>query len=135
MNRIDAVIEFSYQGQTYKAMASIDLDGLMQNHAQLPDLYQYLAQHNGIDTYSYLYEVMEAHPIEYTNATGLAQLCLHNGQFDLADFQLRWQQEQELNILAQIAYSHLGIEDLEQNPELKAALLEAYSMGKETVNS
>jgi len=130
VNRIDAEINYSYQGKTRQLRVTIDLDRLMQNQGEIPDLHQYLARHHQIDSYSYEYEVLESHPIEFSNAIGMAQHCLHDVDFDLADFQLRWRQEQELELLAQVAYSHLGIDNLEQNLELKAALLEAFQLGK-----
>jgi hypothetical protein len=131
VNQIDAGVEFSYQGETYNPKATIDLDGLMQSHGRLPDLHRFLAQQYGIDTYSYLYEVMESHPIEYANASGLALQCLHDGLFDLAAFEQLWHENRDIEVLTQIAHQHLGLDDLQQEPKIKTALLAAYRLGQQ----
>lgn len=135
MNRIDASIEFSYQGETYHPKLSIHLDDLMQNHHGLPDLHRYLANQSGIDTYSYLYEVMESHPIVYSNATGLAQQCLVDGQFDLACFEQLWHAQQQTEALSTIAHTHMGVDNLSQHPKLHQALLEAYRLGQQQASN
>ena len=129
-NRIDASIEFSFQGKGYSPTATIDLDIIMAKSGSLPDLHRTLALQHKIDTYSYLYEAMESYDIHYSNPTGLAEQCLHNGQFDLAAFEQLWREEHETRALADIAQNHLGITDLAAEPKIKQALLEAYRLGK-----
>ncbi len=129
-NRIDISVEFSYQGERHAPSATLDLDVLMEKGAELVDLHALLAGQHGIDTYSYLYEVMEAHELVFSQATGLARHCLHEGQFDLDRFRHLWRQQREMRILDDIAARHLNIADLSKHPQLQAALLAAYEAGK-----
>ncbi|MDH5361259.1 MAG: hypothetical protein OEX03_11875, partial [Gammaproteobacteria bacterium] len=129
-NRIDASIEFSFQGKGYSPTATIDLDIIMAKSGSLPDLHRTLALQHKIDTYSYLYEAMESYDIHYSNPTGLAKQCLHNGMFDLATFEQLWHEDRETRALANIAQNQLGINELAAEPKIKQALLEAYRLGK-----
>lgn len=129
-NRIDARVVFSFKGETYTPSATINLDAMMEEAGHLRDFHSLLAKENNIDTYSYLYEVMDAHAIQFDNATGLAKSCLIDGQFDIKEFEHLWREEKELEILRAIARRHLEVDDLEQHPELKTALREAYNAGK-----
>lgn len=129
-NTISVRVEFSYQGETHTPSATIDLDSMMEKGGDLADLHAFLAVQHGIDTYSYLYEVMEAHEPLFDEATGLARQCLKEGQFDMARFRELWRNEHELQLLADIAARHLDIDDLDNNPALKNALLEAYEAGR-----
>lgn len=129
-NTIDARIEFSFKGETYTPSATIFLDELLEHHELLPPLHALLAEKHGIDTYSYLYEVMEEAEIVFSNAQGLAAEFLHNGAFDAEAFSVRWQESRALGQLQKIALRELGIDDLEQHPALKKALFQAYRAGK-----
>lgn len=132
-NSIDAHIEFSFKGETYSPSATIELDDLLAFDAALPSLHSILARKNGIDTYSYLYEIMEGEEIRFDNPQGLAAEFLSDGAFDLEAFVAR---ARELPILARlqaIAARELGIDDLEKHRELKQALFQAYMLGRETV--
>ncbi|MDH5360862.1 MAG: hypothetical protein OEX03_09875 [Gammaproteobacteria bacterium] len=129
-NRIDASIEFSFQGKSYSPTATIDLDIMMEKSGTLPDLHRTLAIQHNIDTYSYLYEAMESYDIHYSNPTGLADQCIQNGQFDLACFEQLWREDRETRALANIAQNQLGINELAAEPKIKQALLEAYRLGK-----
>lgn len=129
-NQIDAAIKFSYQGETHSPRSTIDLDNMMEGKGQLSDLYTHIAKENNIDTYSYLYEVMESYEIEYSNAQGLAQQCLEGDQFDFARFEQLWHEAREVRALAGIARKQLGIDDLDKEAKIKQALLDAYHLGK-----
>ncbi len=129
-NRIDARMEFSFRGETLAPAGRFDLDALMQAEGDLPDFHRLLAKANAIDTYSYLYEAMEVCEIHFANATGLAARCVDQGRFDSARFRTLWREEQEWSGLRDIAERHLQISDLDASPALKAALLEAYELGR-----
>jgi hypothetical protein len=72
VNSIDAHIEFSFKGETYSLTSPLDLDRMLDKYIDPPSLHHVLAVEHGINTYSYLYEVMEVEEIEFGNATGLA---------------------------------------------------------------
>lgn len=131
-NTIDAHLEFSFKGEHYTLSTTLNLDALPLDEDALPDFHHLLAQANGIDTYSYLYEVMESCDLEFSNAVGIAAECLHDGVFDVACFQARRCAQLETAILAPIARRLLQVDNLDSQPALKQALLEAYHTGKTT---
>ncbi len=129
-NKIEACMEFSYQGKSYAPCIEVDLDKLMAQSGQLPDWHRYIAKQHRIDTYSYLFEVMEAHEIIFKNPTGIAASCFEDGHFDWRSFETRWREQQELEQIQSIAKQYLGIEDINRDAKLKAALLAAYHAGQ-----
>ena len=124
-NSIEAHILFSFKGENYDLAMVIDLDAIMENSNELPNIHQLLAKNNNIDTYSYLYEVMENHEISYRNPLGSATHCLNNNIFELEKFRAIWQEEKDLDTIQAIAQKHLDIDDINQHPDMKMALLEA----------
>ncbi|PWB57835.1 MAG: hypothetical protein C3F18_03560 [Nitrosomonadales bacterium] len=129
-NSIDAHVEFSFKGETYAPSATIDLDDLLEHHGSLPQIHALLAEKHGIDTYSYLYEVMQETEIIFSNAEGLAAEFLINGEFDMETFAARWQENRILGQLQAIALRELGVDHLDRHPALKNALFQAYRLGK-----
>src|SRR5665811_1614089 len=81
-NSIDASVEFSFKGEDYTYKTSIDLDQLLRDHDTLPSIHAILARLHSIDTYSYLYEVMQEAEIEFSNPHGLTADYLVDGKFD-----------------------------------------------------
>jgi hypothetical protein len=129
---IDAHIDFSFKGETYSLFATIALDGFLDPHAEPPSLHAILAARNGIDTYSYQYEVMLQEDIRFDNAQGQAADFYAGGEFDLQSYVASRQSSKVIAQLGQLALRELGIADLEQHPELKTALLHAYELGRQT---
>jgi len=123
--------QFDFRGETFTPSATIELDQHMAQYGELPDFHQWLAKTNHIDPYSYQYEVLESCELEYSNATGIASDFLQDSHFDVTGFQQHWFAQRRLRQLQEIAHLHLSVDDLEANPALKAALLEAYAAGKE----
>lgn len=128
-NSIEAHVEFSFRGEDYSLSSTIDLDKLLEYHDSLPSLHAILAKEHGIDTYSYLYEVMQEADVEFGNAHGNAASFMVNGEFDRAALESNWQNLRILAQLRPIASRTLGIIDLDQNEALKSALLQAYQLG------
>lgn len=128
---IDAKIVFSFQGETHAPGMTLDLGELLATSGELPDFYLLLAKHNGIDTYSYLYDAMESHDIEFSNPQGLAQECFKDGQFDPQCFEALWSEHKYIAIVEAIAQQYLAVDDLHSQPELKAALIAAYKAGQQ----
>ena len=106
------------------------LDDLLALDAALPSLHAILARKHGIDTYSYLYEVMQEEEIRFDNAQGLAADFLTDGAFDLDAFVARRQELKILGLLQVIATRELGIDNLAQHRELKNALFQAFELGR-----
>lgn len=131
-NTIDVHLEFSFKGEHYTLSTTLDLDALPLDEDTLPNFHRLLARANGIDTYSYLYEVMESCDIVFRNATGLAAECLHDGVFDVEAFRRRRREAEPeaAGVVEAIARQHLNIDDLNHQPALRQALLAAYNAGK-----
>lgn len=130
-NTIEISAQFDFRGQTHTPRATLELDALLERGEAVPDFHQRLAIENGIDLYSYEYEVLESSELHFSAATGLALEFFHDGVFDFEGFRRRWQHQRALQRLEQVAQRHLGVEDLAQDQALSAALLEAYRLGRE----
>ena len=130
-NRIDAHIEFSFKGESYDLTSTLDLDRVLEKYLPLPSLHIVLAVEHGIDTYSYLYEVMQEEEIRFDNAQGMAADFLKDGVFDLDGYTAHWGESHRIAPLQIIAQQEMGIEDLDRHPQLKSALLRAYQLGVE----
>jgi hypothetical protein len=131
-NSIDARVEFSFKGEDYLCSATLDLDELLQQHDDLPVIHELLAQKHGIDTYSYLFEVMLVADIEFSNPQGLALRYMKDGEFDFVALDDDWTRNKALMQVRLIAAAEAGITDLEQHPALQRALLTAYNFGEKT---
>ncbi len=129
-NCIDAHIEFSFKGETYALSATLDLDQLLGQDGDLPSVHALLAARHSIDMYSYLYEVMQEEPVRFDHAQGAAAEFLHEGKFSLADYAAHWQDHEMFAPLQAIAQRELGVSDLNQQPRLRNALLQAYHLGR-----
>lgn len=129
-NTIRARLVLSFKGETYALDSVIDLDECLGESGAAPNFHQLLARTAGIDPYSYLYEVLEAHEIEFSDATGVAVRSCHDGRFDWAQFEQDRREEQDWPAVRAIAERVLATRDWEAAPDLKAALLAAYQAGK-----
>jgi hypothetical protein len=56
---------------------------------------------------------------------------IHDGVLDLEGFRKQWQEDRVLDRLREIAGRCLGSDDLDGQPGLKQALLEAYRLGRQ----
>jgi hypothetical protein len=126
---IDAHIEFSFKGETHSLTSNIDLDQITGNPRSIPSFHAILARDHKIDTYSYLYEVMQDAEIEFKNAQGIAANFLHNGTFDYNGYANSLREHKVIVLLQPIAMRELGITDLDQHQGLKNALVQAYNLG------
>ena len=129
-NRIDAHIEFSFRGESYELTSTLDLDRVLEKYLTLPSLHIVLAVEHGIDTYSYLYEVMQEAEIEFSNPQGWACDYTPDGAFDQAALAENWHTDKALVLLQPVAARELGIADLNQHSALKNALIAAYNLGR-----
>ncbi len=129
-NTVDVKTEFSFKGEDYLCFATLDLDELIERHADLPVIHELLAHKHGIDTYSYLFEVMLEAELEFSNPQGLALRYMKDGQFDLEALDSDWDGHKTLMQVQEIAAEEMGIEDLAQHPDLQRALINAYRLGR-----
>ena len=129
-NSIDARVEFSFKGETYDLVSAIDLDTRL-THEHTQSFHQILARDHHIDTISYMYEVMQEEDIQFSNPQGFAANFLRDGHFDMQGFIRHWQEHRIATLLQPIAKRVLDIDDLEQHPGIKNALVLAYQLGRE----
>ncbi|MDP2787050.1 MAG: hypothetical protein Q8O79_03105 [Pseudomonadota bacterium] len=132
-NTIRARLAFSFKAEAYQLDATIDLDRYSGEIGEAPNFHLLLAKAGGIDPYSYLYDALESHDIEFSEATGSAALSCRDGRFDWPQFELHRQDDQDMQVVSAIAERTLGVRDLEQRADLKAALLAAYRAGQGAV--
>src|SRR5512139_4036813 len=102
-NSFTATIEFSYKGESFELKADVDLDDCMKKMHGIPPLHDLIAKRNGIDSYSYQYEVLHAEDLQFSQVEGFAADFIHGGEFDSEGFAEHWRQEQLGVILAEIA--------------------------------
>jgi len=132
-NTVRARLSLSFKGETYELDSVIDLDGCLGEPGEAPNFHRLMAQAAGIDHYSYLYEILESHEIEFSDATGVAARSCRDGRFDWAQFEQDRRDERDWQLVRAIAEGIMPTRDMEANPDLKAALLAAYRAGKASV--
>ncbi len=129
-NTVTAKLEFYYKGVKHSPSAVLDLDQLLEKNNKLPSIHNLLANANGIDNYSYEYEVMLQEKISYESPCGLISDFIIDGALDIEAFEKKWQALKIYKSLQAIVQKHLDIEVLEQHPDLINALYEAYRQGQ-----
>jgi len=128
-NHITVSIEFYFKGKKISSSIELDVDTHMQASGRLPDLYPLLARAINLDLYSYEYEMMQAETVVFKQAKGLIANHVDEGVLDIPAFESAWSENTVIEKLQSIAQQKLSIDDLEQHPEIKSALLEAFRLG------
>ncbi len=129
-NQLTLRVQVSFQGQVHNLQAQLDLDKQLRAYGGLPDLHDWVARTNQIDAYSYLYEAIQMEPVEIIEVSGRVAEFIDDGQFLADAFIEDWRVQNALPGLVHIAKQHLQTE-LETNPQLKQALIDAYKLGLE----
>lgn len=121
-----------FKGERFTPSATIELDEYITLENGLPHFHQILARRNNIDLMSYQYEIILEDTVQVSNAQGLVADFVNDGQLDEEAFLLAWHEQGMFGQLQNIAQTHLAVDDLEKNPELKKALAEAFKLGRNT---
>ena len=129
-NTVRARLDFSFKGENHELDHILDLDACAEGSDDAPDFHLRLAKAHGIDPYSYLYEVLASYEIQFSDATGIAASCCHEGRFDWEKFVHDRGEEMDLQAVRTMVAQTMDITDLDSQPTLKAALLTAYRAGK-----
>lgn len=129
-NTIRARLTVSFKGETHQLDTVIDLDTCLGEPGQAPDFHRLLAKAAGIDTYSYLYEVLESEEITFSEPTGLVVQAYEEGAFDWPRFEQALREERDWQTVRAIAARHLDNRDLDGDAELRAALMAVYQVGR-----
>jgi hypothetical protein len=130
INTLRARLECSFKGESYLLDATIDLDRCLAASNEMPNFHQMLAQVGNIDTYSYLYEMLESYDIAFDQPTGLAEACCSDGMFDWHGFVQQASDHRDLQAVRTLVVQTLDVHEFDARPELRAALLAAYRAGK-----
>jgi len=133
-NTVTASIRFSFKGINHSPSITIELDRYIETTGVLPDLYQLIARENDFDLYSYEYEMMQAQDITFSDPQGLVADFIKDGMLDFTEFKSVFEQQKVLTQLQDIAKEQMQIDNLEQQPDLKEALIQAYRLGKNIGN-
>jgi hypothetical protein len=121
---------FSFKGEDYELDTVIDLDRSHSEPGETPNFHLLLARACGIDPYSYLYEVLESHDLEFFEATGAAAEACRDGVFDWAQFEQARRSQDDWESVRTLAEQTLTPQELDARPELMLALLAAYRAGR-----
>ena len=132
-NTIKVTIPFSFKGVEHTPSSIIDLDALIQSDQLIHNTFHHVANDNKIDNYSYEYEVLESSRKIFSEPTGLATNFLKEGDFDLDGYKKYLAQENVVTILQSIASEVLNINNLDDQADIKSALIKAFEAGRETV--
>jgi len=130
-NHITVSVEFYFKGEKFSPSIELDIDQHMRSSGKLPALHPLLARSINIDPYSYEYEMLEAEPVLFSKASGLIAQYVEAGVLDFDAFKTAWTETHALEKLQKIALENMGVTDIERQPDLKNALLEAYQLGTE----
>jgi len=104
----------------------------VQSGTGLHALYPHLAKSNNIDLYSYEYEILQEENFVYSDAKGLAIHFLNEGIFDIDAFEEALHDQNVIDAVSTIARTILSVDDLDAEPVLKTALIEAYKLGQKS---
>ena len=121
---------FSFKGEAHELDTVIDLECSHSEAGETPNFHLLLARACGIDPYSYLYEVLESHELEFFEATGAAAEACRDGGFDWAQFEQARRSQGDWESVRTLAEQTLTPQELDARPELMLALLAAYRAGR-----
>lgn len=131
MNKITVTIPFSFKGKDFKPSIDLDLEQFSKTNDDFSRVFHQVASENGINNYSYEYEVLESSPLYFSQASGIAKdFLIDEHNFDLTGFKKKIQENKIIDVIQAIASDVLDIDDLENHPDLKRALVKAYKAGE-----
>lgn len=129
-NSVRVRVSVSFKGETRQLETILDLDRIGCEPGGMPNFHQHLASACGIDPYSYLYESLESHELDFSDPTGAAVQACRDGGFDWARFEQDRREELDWQSVNTIAAALLGADELAARPELKTLLLAVYRAGR-----
>ena len=131
---LNAQIDTSFRGEDLHLKGELDLDKLHYDPEEPIKVYHHIATQNGIDSMSYLYEVLEMEPIHYTSADPLIQSFISDDglQFDWLGYEAAKKRQRAEKATEALLNRYFDTEQQASNPKLKEALREAYLLGAES---
>lgn len=131
-NSITISVEFFFKGEKLSPSVVIDLDDHVKHNKTIESFPPLLARSGNMDLYSYEYEMLQAEPLLFSNAQGLAKQFLNENFFDFDSFEQALSDQQISTAVAEIAKTHMAIDDLSSQPELRTTLIEAFKLGQKS---
>ena len=131
-NSITISVEFFFKGEKLSPSIVIDLDNHIKSNKTLEAFPPLLARSGNMDLYSYEYEMLQAEPLLFSNAQGLAKAFLNKNIFDFDGFAQALSEQQITLAISEIAKTHMAIDDLSSQPELRTTLIEAFKLGQKS---
>jgi len=103
-NVITVQMLFHFKGEQYDFSAEIQLPLHLGNMTEFYySLPRRIAERNGVDTYSYMFDMMESSPIEVISAKGYVARFVENGSISMDEFVAACQEVTPEALLADIA--------------------------------
>jgi len=130
-----ASLSFDFRGQGFTPSIRIDLHAMMIKQQPINHLYNLLGASIGLDAYRHEYDVMIMHDITFSKPTGLVSAYIIDGALDFDAFVEAWHQQRVRNAVQPIARKHLDIIDLDQHPDIRNALIECFTLGRQHKDS
>jgi len=130
VNSVDVALEFYFKGEKFTPQATIDLDAYFQSGKDMVYIYDALAKSIGLNEHRHEYDVMVMQDIVFSNPQGIAQDYVFDGQVDWQGLKQAWQTQTEKDDILALAKSHFTDEELENNPKVLEALVQAYKQNK-----
>lgn len=128
-NKVKVSAKFSFKGEEHHPSVTLDFDQYVHCLDELPDLHKIIAGNNNIGLYSYEYEMLQMAPLTYSEPEGLIENHVTDTVIDLDAFEEAWHEDFIKNQLQSIIKDKLNIDELDEDPELKAVVLQAYRLG------
>jgi len=120
-------IVFYFKGEKFDFFLDVNVDQwFRESSADVEYLYDALAHAHGLDRYRHEYDVMVLEPLVFLKGTGWVANHIVDGVLDMACFEKAYRQQKNISVLRPIAKQHLNISNLEEHPDILAALLAAY---------
>jgi hypothetical protein len=129
-NSIDTGLEFYFKGEKFEPSATIDLDTYFREDKDIVYIYDMLAKSIGLNEHRHEYDVMVMEDVVFTNPQGVAKDYVSNAQIDWQGLSEAWKQQHEHAKVHALASKHFSEEELQANPKLMKALLEAAKQNK-----
>jgi len=123
-----ASLSFDYQGRRCDLQSLVNIAEVISHQDFFQSVYLQLAQDNGIDVYSYQFEIMMDQNIVFSQARGCAQECLREGELNINKLRRNFEQASSEQIIQSIAEKYFRSEELSDH--LKRALVEAFQLGR-----
>ncbi|BAO45458.1 hypothetical protein [Thiolapillus brandeum] len=129
-NSVRVSATFSFRGQLLEPEMHLDLDQALEQGMKPESLYALLGRRNGIDPYSYEYEMLEAEPLVFDQPEGIAGNFVNNGQLDWEGLEKAWKEANLIENLSRIARTYMDIRELDDVPGLRETLLAVHQNAK-----